>query len=84
MQQPEIKKTVLRGTVPLQLSRGIAVHAPDTKATMSHMQLTAIKRVDTHLQHRVQLYKQAAQHPPVNKRKHYNLLINCQLFQPTD
>ena len=56
MRQPEIKVAVLRGAVPLQLYRVIADHAPEPKATVRHMQLTAVKRADAQLQHRIQLY----------------------------
>ena len=55
MRQPEIKEAVLRGAVPLQLYRVIADHAAEPKATVRHMQLTAVKRGDTQLQHRVQV-----------------------------
>ena len=51
---------------------------------MSHMQLTAIKRADTQLQHRVQLYTKAAQHAPNDQRTYYNLLIHYEPVQPTD
>ena len=55
MRQPEIEEAVLRGAVPLQLYRVIADHAPEPKATIRHMQLTAVKRADAQLQHRVQV-----------------------------
>ena len=61
MRQPEIKEAVLRGAVPLQLYRVIADHVPEPKATVRHMQLTAVKRASAQLQHRVQLYAQEAQ-----------------------
>ena len=51
MRQPEIKEAVLRGAVPLQLYRVVADHAPELRATIRHMQLTAVKRADTQLQH---------------------------------
>ena len=76
MRQPEIKEAVLRCAVPLQLYRVIADEAPDTKATVSDMPLTAIKRADAVLQHRVQLYTQAAQHAPNDQQTSYNLLIH--------
>ena len=60
MWQPEIKEAVLRGAVPLQLYRVLAEHAPEPRATVCHMQLTAVKRADTQLQHRVQVYAQEA------------------------
>ena len=84
MRQPEIKEAMLRGAVPLQLYRVIADLAPDIRATVSHMQLTAIKRADTKLQHRAQLYTQAAQHAPADQRKYYNLLIHYGRVVRTD
>ena len=47
------------------------------------MQLTAIKRGDAQLQHRVQLYAQEAQHAPSDQSTYYNLLIHYQSVQPT-
>ena len=61
MRQPEIKEAVLRGAVPLQLYRVIADLAPEPRATMRHMQLTAVKRADAQLQHRIQVYSQEKQ-----------------------
>ena len=84
MRQPEIKEAGIRGKVPLQLYRVIADHAPSTKATVSQMQLTAIKRTDAQLQHGIQLYTQTAQHAPDSQRNYYNLLIHYQLNQPTE
>ena len=84
MRQPEIKEAVLRGAVPLQLYRVIADHAPETRATVRHMQLTTIKRADTQLQHRVQVYAQEAQQTSHNRRTYYNLLIHYQHAQPSD
>ena len=84
MQKPEIKEAVLLGAVPLELSRALADNAPHTKATVSHMQLTAIKRVDTQLQHRTKLYTQEAQQAADNQRTYYNLIIHYQLVQPAD
>ena len=52
------EEAVLRGAVPLEFYGVIAGNAPDIKATVGHMQLTAIKRANTQLQHRVQLYAQ--------------------------
>ena len=49
MRQPEIKEAMLRGAVPLQLYRVIADHAREPKATVRHMQLTAVKRADAEL-----------------------------------
>ena len=49
MGKPEIKKAVLRGA--LEIYRVIADNAPDNKATVRHMQLTAIKRADAQPQH---------------------------------
>ena len=60
MRQPEIKEAVLGGAVPLQLYWVIADHAPEPRATIRHMQLTAVKRADAQLQHRVQVYAQEA------------------------
>ena len=84
MRQPEIKEAVLRGAVPIQLYRVIADHAPEPKATIRHMQLTAIKRADAQLQHRVQVYAQEAQQTSHNRRTYYNLLIDYQRAQPSD
>ena len=61
MGQPEIKEAVLRGAVPLQLYRVIADDAPEPRATIRHMHLTAVKRADAQLQQRVQVYAQEAQ-----------------------
>ena len=55
MRKPVIKEAVLRGVVPLELYRVLADNASDRRATVSHMQLTAIKRADAQLQHRIQL-----------------------------
>ena len=63
MQKLEIKEAVSQGTVPLEIYRVLADNAPDTEATVSHMQLTAIKRADAQLQHRTQLYTQGAPTP---------------------
>ena len=49
MRQPEIKEAVLRGAVPLKLYRVVADHAPEPRATIRHMQLTAVKRADAQL-----------------------------------
>ena len=84
MQQPEIKEAVLRGAVPLQLYRVIADDAPEPKATVRHMQLTAVKRADTQLQHRVQVYAQEAQQTSHDRRMYYNLLIHYQHAQPSN
>ena len=70
--------------VHLQPYQVIADNAPDTKATVSHMQRKAIKRADTELQHRLQFYTQAAQHAPKDQRTYYNLLIHYQPGQLTD
>ena len=84
MRQPEINEAVLRGVVPLQFYRAIADHAPECKATVRHMQLTAVKRADAQLQHRVQLYAQEAQQTSHDPRMYYNLLIPYQPVQPSD
>ena len=84
MRQPEIKEAVLRGAVPLQLYRVIAEHAPEARATIRHIQLTAVKRADAQLQHRVQVYAQEAQQTTRDRRMHYNLLIHYQPAQPSD
>ena len=68
MRQPEIKELVLRGAVPLQLYRVIADHAPEPRATLRHMQLTAVKRADAQLQHRVQVHAQEAQQTNYDRR----------------
>ena len=44
MRQPEIQEAVLRGAVPLQLYRVVADNAPEPRATIRHMQLTAVKK----------------------------------------
>ena len=75
---------MLRGTGPLQLYRVIADHAPEHRATIRHMQLTAVKRADTQLQHRVQVYAQEAQQTTHDRRMYYNLLIHYQQAQPSD
>ena len=72
VRQPEIKEAVLRGAVPLKLYRVIADHAPEPRATIRHMQLTAIKRADEQLQHRVQVYAQEAQQTSHDRRTYYN------------
>ena len=84
MRQPEIKEAVLRGAVPLQLYRVVADHAPEPRATIRHMQLTAVKRTDAQLQHRVQVYTQEAQQTSHYRRTYYNLLIHYQHAQPSD
>ena len=81
MQQPEIKEAVLRGAVPLQPYRVIAHHAPETKATILQMQLTAVKRADAQLQHRVQVYAKEAQQTSRDRRMYYNLLIHYRQAQ---
>ena len=83
MRQPEIKEAVLRGAVPLQLSRVVADHAPEPRATIRHMQITAVKRADAQLQHRVQVYTQEAQQTSHDRRTYYNLLIHYQNAQPS-
>ena len=84
MRQPEIKEAVLRGAVPLQLYRVVADHAPEPRATIRHMQLTAVKRADAQLQHRVQVYTQEAQQTSHDRRTYYNLLIHYQHAQPSN
>ena len=84
MRKPEIEEAVVRGAVPLEHYRVLADNAPDTRATVSHMQLTAIKRVDAQLHHCTQLYTQEAQHAPDNQRTYYNLIIHYPSVQPTD
>ena len=84
MRQPEIREAVLRGAVPLQLYRVVADHAPEPRATIRHMQLTAIKRADAQLQHRVRIYAQEAQQRSHDRRTYYNLLIQYQHAQPSD
>ena len=84
MRQPEIMEAVLRGAVPLQLFRVIADHAPEPKATVRHMQLTAVRRADAQLQHRIELYAQEAQQTSQDRRMYYNLLIHYQPAQPSD
>ena len=75
---------MLRGALPLQLYRVVADHAPEPRATIRHMQLTAVKRADAQLQHRVQVYTQEAQQTSQNRRTYYNLLIHYQHAQPSD
>ena len=84
MRQPEIKEAVLRGAVPLQLYRVVADHAPEPRATIRRMQLTAVKRADAQLQHRVQVYTQEGQQTSHDRRTYYNLLIHYQHAQPSD
>ena len=76
MRKPEIKEAVLRGAVPLELYRVLADNAPDIRATVSRMQLTAMKGADAQLQHRIQLYTQEAQHAPDDQLTYYSLLIH--------
>ena len=83
-QQTEIKEAVLRGAVPLQLYRVIADHAREPRATICHMQLTAVKRADAQLQHLVQVYAQEAQQTSHDRRMYYNLLVHYQHAQPSD
>ena len=84
MRQPEIKEALLSGAVPLELYRVIADHAPEPKATVHHMQLTAVRRADTQLQHRVKVYAQEAQQTSHDRRMYNNLLIDYQDAQPSD
>ena len=84
MRQTEINDAVLRGAVPLQLYRVVADHAREPRATIHHMQLSAIKRADAQLQHRVQVYTQEAQQTSHDRRTYYNLLIQYQHAQPSD
>ena len=83
MRQPEIKEGVLRGAVPLQLYRVIADYAWEPKATIRHMQLTAVKRADAQLQHRVKVYAQEAQQTSHDRRMYYNLLVHYEHAQPS-
>ena len=84
LRQPEIKEAVLRGAVPLQLYRVIADHTTEPRATIRHMQPTAVKRADAQLQYRVQVYAQEAQQTTHNRRMYYNLLIHYQHAQPSN
>ena len=84
MRQPEIKEAVLRGAVTLQLYRVVADHAPEPRARIRHMQLTAVKRADAQLQHRVQVYTQEAQQTSHDRRTYCNHLIHYQHAQPSD
>ena len=84
MRQPEFKEAVFRGAVLLQLWRVIADHAPEPKATVRHMQLTAVKRAEAQLQDRVQVYAQEAKQTSHDRRMYYNLLIHYQHAQPRD
>ena len=84
MRQPEIKEAVLRGAVPVQLYRVIADHAREPRATIRHMQLTAVKTADAQLQHRVHVYAQEAKQTTHDGRMYYNLLIHYQHAQPSD
>ena len=68
MRQPEIKEAVRRGAVPLKLYRVVADHVPEPRATIRRMQLTAVKRADAQLQHRVQVYTQEAQQTSDDRR----------------
>ena len=76
MRKPEIKESVPRGAVPLELYRVLADNLPHTRATVSHMHLTAIKPADAYLQHRFQLYTTQAQHAPEDQHTYYNLIIH--------
>ena len=84
MWKTEIKEAVLRGAVPLELYRVVADHAPEPRATIRHMQLTAIKRADAQPQHRIQVYAQEAHQTSHDRRTYYNLLIHYQHVQPSD
>ena len=84
MRKPEIKGAVLWGAVPLELYRVLADNAPDTRATVSHMLLKAIKPADAQLQYSVQLYTQGVQHALDDQRTYYNVLIHYQSVQPMD
>ena len=84
MRQLEIIEAVIRGAVPLKLYRVVADHAPEPRATIRHMQLTAIKRADAQSQHRVQVYAQEAQQTSHDCRTYYNILIHYQHAQPSD
>ena len=84
MRQPEIREAVHRGAVPLQLYRVIADHAREPRATIQHMQLTAIKRAAAQLQHRVQVYAQEARQTFHGRSTYYNLLIHYQHAKPSD
>ena len=84
MRPQEIKEAVLRGAVPLQLYRVIADHAPESRATIRHMQLNAVKSGVAQLQHRVQVYGQEAQQTTHDRRMYYNLLFHYQHTQPSD
>ena len=84
MRQPGIKEAVLRGAVPLQLYTVIAEHAPERRATVRHMQLSAVKRADAQLQHLVQVYAQEAQQTTHDRRTYYNLLIHYQHAEPSN
>ena len=84
MRQPEIKEAVLRLAVPLQLYQVIADHAPEPRATVRRMQLTAVKRTDAQLQHRVQVYAREAQQTTHDGRMYYNPLIHYQHAQPSN
>ena len=48
------------------------------------MQLTAIKRADAQLQHRVEVYAQEAQQTSHDRRTYYNFLIRYQHAQLSD
>ena len=84
MRQQEIKEAVLRGAVPLRPYRVIADHAPEPKTTVRQMQLTAVKRADRQLQHRIQLYTQEAQQTSYAHGMYYNLPILYQPVHPRD
>ena len=84
MRQPDIKEAVLGGAVPFQSLQGHRPPRPKARATIRHMQLTAVKRADTHLQHRVQVYAQEAQQTTHNCRMYYNLLIYYPHTQPSN
>ena len=76
MRRPEIREAEVRGAVALQLYRVIADHAPEPRAKIRHMQLTAVKRADAQLQHRVQVYTQEAQQSSHDSRMYYHLFLH--------
>ena len=84
MRQPKIKEAVLRGALQLQLYRVITDHAPQPRATIRHMQLTAVKRADTQVPHCVQVYVQEAQQTSHDRRMYYNSLIHYQHAEPSN
>ena len=68
MPEPEIEEAMLRRAVPLELYRVLGDNAPNTRATVSCMRLTPIKRADAQLGHDTELFTPEAQRAPDDQR----------------